>query len=176
MVKTIGNPLSWSADAVGAAGSAMAEAAARMGGRDQADPVVQTITTDDLVESLRKGVADFADMRTDAIFIVIFYPFIGAVLVWIAMNAELAPYLFPMASGFALLGPVAATGLYRDEPRREAGQEVHWTDAFAPFRTPSIGSIVVLGFYLLGIFLMWMVTAGNLPADHGRLRAFLAGF
>lgn len=162
MVKTIGNPLTWSADAVSAAGSAVAEAAARMGGRDQADPVVRTITTDDLVESLRLGVADFMELRTDAMFIVIIYPFIGATLAWFAMNANLAPYLFPMASGFALLGPVAAVGLYEMSRRREAGQEVHWTDAFAPLRSPSFAPILALGFYLLGIFLMWMVTAGML--------------
>ena len=114
------------------------------------------------MESLRLGLADFTEMRTDAIFIVIFYPIIGAVLAWFATNGNLAHYLFPMASGFALLGPVAATGLYEMSRRREAGQEVHWTDAFAPLRTPSFGPILVLGFYLLGIFLMWMVTAGIL--------------
>lgn len=160
MVKTIGNPLSWSVDAVGAAGSAMAEAAGRMGGREQAPPVVNTITTNDLVESLRLGLSDFTEMRTDAMFIVLVYPFIGAFLAWSAMNASMAQYLFPLASGFALVGPLAAVGLYEMSRRREAGEEVHWTDALTPLRSPSMGPILALGAYLLGIFMIWMITAG----------------
>ena len=79
---------------------------------------------------------------------------------WSAMNASVAPYLFPLASGFALLGPLAATGLYEMSRRREAGDEVHWTDALAPLHSPSMGPILALGGYLLGVFLVWMITAG----------------
>jgi uncharacterized membrane protein len=138
----------------------MAEALERMGGRDQADPEVRTITIDDLRAALRKGVDDFMDLRSDVLFIVLIYPVIGVALATFAFNARLAPYIFPMASGFALLGPVLATGLYEMSRRREAGQEVHWTHAFDPIRSPSFGPILGLGIYLLGIFLLWIVTAG----------------
>lgn len=160
MVKTIGNPLTWSMGAVGAAGGYMAEAVDRMGGRDQADPVVREITTDDLRAALRKGWEDFTELRSDVIFIAIFYPIIGVVLATFAFNATLAPYIFPLTSGFALLGPVAATGLYELSRRREAGMDVSWTDAFAPIRSPSFGPILALGIYLLGIFLVWIIVAG----------------
>lgn len=164
MVKTIGNPLSWSANAIGAAGSHVAAATQRMGGRDQAAPQVRDISTDDLRAALREGWDDFLNLRSDVIAIAIIYPVIGAFLAFVAFNTNLMPYLFPVAAGFALLGPVAATGLYELSRRRQAGEEVHWTDSFAPLQSPSFGPILVLGLYLLAIFAGWMIVAGGILA------------
>ncbi len=159
MAKTIGNPLSWGAEAVGAIGRSLSQAAGGMRGEVTAEPVVREITPADLRESLKLGLDDFLALRSDVIFLCLFYPLIGAALVFSAMNANLAPYIFPMASGFALLGPVLATGLYEMSKRREAGESVSFADAFAPFSAPNFGPILALGLYLLAVFLVWMVAA-----------------
>jgi uncharacterized membrane protein len=104
-------------------------------------------------------VDDFGAYRTDVIFLCIIYPLAGLLLARTAFNYDMLPLLFPLASGFALIGPVAAVGLYEMSRRREQGIEVGWADAFGVMRTPAFGAILILGLILFGIFLLWLVTA-----------------
>ncbi len=167
MVKTIGNPLSWGAQSIGALGNVFGAAVGGLRNEDNsADgvPEVRTLTVDDLMEALNKGFRDFTTFRTDVMFLVFLYPVIGMVLAWLATDTARLPLLFPLISGFALIGPVAAVGLYEMSRRREAGQSARWSDAFGVLKSPSIAPILALGFYLFGVFVIWLAAAG---AIHG---------
>jgi uncharacterized membrane protein len=160
MVKTIGNPLSWTAEALSATGEAVASATERLAGsRKAAPPVVQTLHVDDLRAALKAGWEDFLALRSDVMFMVLLYPLIGLALALAAFNANFAPYLFPLASGFALIGPVAAVGLYELSRRREAGESPGFSDALSLLRAPALAPIVVLGIYLTMVFIVWMMAA-----------------
>jgi uncharacterized membrane protein len=153
----IRNPVEWGVDTLRTAGSAIE----RLGSRrhDTPAPAVRRITVADLGEALARGVDDFAAFRTDVAFLAIVYPLAGLVLARLVFGYGLLPLLFPLASGFALLGPVAAVGLYEMSRRREAGIEAGWADAFDILREPSFGSIVAFGLLLLAVFLVWMYVA-----------------
>jgi uncharacterized membrane protein len=124
-----------------------------------ATPTVRRIGLTDLTGALASGLDDFKANRTDVIFLCVIYPIVGLVLGRVASGYGLLPMLFPLASGFALVGPLAAVGLNEMSRRREQGHPVRWIDAFGVLRAPSIGAIALLGLLLVGIFLLWLLAA-----------------
>jgi uncharacterized membrane protein len=140
---------------------------------------VRRIGVGDVIDALIQGHEDFRAARTDVIFLCFLYPILGFVLAWLARGHQLLPLLFPLASGFALVGPLAAVGLNEMSRRRELGAEVNWTDAFGVLRAPSIGTIAMLGTILVVIFLAWLAVANALylvtlgPEPPASLAAFV---
>jgi uncharacterized membrane protein len=160
---TIRNPVEWGVDQFKHAAIAL-ESAGRAGRRTRENlhsplPAIRRISVADLGDVLAKGLDDFGAYRTDVIFLCVIYPLVGLVLARLAFGYEMLPLVFPLASGFALVGPLAAVGLYEMSRRREAAVLVTWADAFGVFRSPSLGAIVVLGLLLVGIFLLWLIAA-----------------
>ncbi|HRO10188.1 DUF2189 domain-containing protein [Amaricoccus sp.] len=159
---TIGNPLSWSVDHAAAAGKHLGAAAAHIGHGDAGEvelPRIRHMAVRDLRDVLRAGFEDFLACRTDVIFLCLLYPVIGALLAWVALHNNLLPLLFPITSGFALLGPVAAVGLYEMSRRREQGEDPDWSHAISFTRSPSFAAIFALGLMLGALFIVWVLTA-----------------
>jgi uncharacterized membrane protein len=122
-------------------------------------PVVRHITPADLWDSLKRGVDDFAAMPSHALFLCVIYPIIGILLVAVTFGYAALPLAFPIAAGFALIGPIAAIGLYELSRRREAGLDSSASHAFDVLHSPSLGAIVVLSLMLMAIFLVWLSVA-----------------
>ena len=159
----IQSPPGWGWDRVRLAaheiGAARPEEYWHKGVVEDAPPAVRRIGVADLRQALAQGLADFEANRTDVIFLCVIYPVIGLVLGRLASGYGLLPLLFPLASGFALVGPFAAIGLNEISRRREQGDAVRWVDAFGVLRAPSIGAITLLGLMLIALFLLWLVVA-----------------
>lgn len=159
----IRNPLEWGYDQIRTATLAV-ESASQEAARTERDthrplPTVRRIEIAHLGEVLARGVADFGSNRSDVLFLCVIYPVVGLVLARMALG-DMLPLIFPLAAGFALVGPFAAVGLYEMSRRRERGLGASWADAFGVVRSPAFGSIVVLGLLLTALFLLWLVIAG----------------
>lgn len=159
MTNTIGNPLSWGIRTLGAAGHEIGTVARELGSEGVALPEVRRIGAEDLRAALRLGIADLAALRTDVVVAALIYPIAGACLVWLAFQRELLALVFPLLSGFTLVGPAAAVGFYEMSRRREAGQPVGWGDAFGVLGAPRFVAILVLALGHLVVFLLWILTA-----------------
>src|ERR687898_975628 len=77
-------------------------------GRDESpvQPVVRNIGAPELTEALRKGLDDFKEMPTHLAFIGLIYPLLGVCLAALTFSTNALPLVFPLVSGFALLGPL----------------------------------------------------------------------
>jgi uncharacterized membrane protein len=124
-----------------------------------AQPAIRQISVADLRDVLVKGMDDFYAMPTHAMFLCIIYPIVGFVLARLTFGYSILPLLFPLASGFALVGPAAALGLYELSRRKEAGLDASASRALNVFESSSIGAIAALGFLLLVIFAIWVAVA-----------------
>lgn len=154
----IKNPVEWTAAEIGEAARHVRTATRSIQG-SPATPVVQRVDLADLKDVLRRGIEDFAACRTDVFFLCLIYPIAGLVLARFAFNAELLPLVFPLASGFALIGPVAAIGLYEMSREREHGVDVSWRHAFGMVKAPAFGAVILLSLLLLAVFLLWLGAA-----------------
>src|SRR5512137_1436133 len=92
-------------------------------------PVLRSISLSDLRQALREGWEDFKAVPSHAIFLCMIYPVLGLLLARAVLGYSVLPLLFPLAAGFALLGPFAALGLYELSRRRENGQPASAWDA-----------------------------------------------
>jgi uncharacterized membrane protein len=122
-------------------------------------PVIRKLNLSDLHQALRLGWEDFKAVPSHAIILCAIYPLLGLALARTVLGYSVLPLLFPLAAGFALLGPFAALGLYELSRRRERGEEASAWDAIDVLRSPSFGAMLGLGTLLLALFVTWVATA-----------------
>jgi uncharacterized membrane protein len=122
-------------------------------------PTIREISLSDLLDALRLGWEDFKAVPSHAIILCAIYPVLGLLLARTVLGYSVLPLLFPLAAGFAMLGPFAALGLYELSRRRERGEEPSAWDALEVLRSPSFGAMLGLGTLLLALFVTWVATA-----------------
>jgi len=160
---TIRNPIEWSYAQLRTVFFAV-EAGVEAIGRVDAEiaaplPAVRRITIADLADVLALGFQDFGASRSDVVFVCLIYPVVGLVLGRLLIDHDMLPLILPLASGFALVGPFAAVGLYEMSRRRERGIGAGWSDALKVVGSPAFGSIALLGTLLIVVFLAWLAVA-----------------
>jgi uncharacterized membrane protein len=132
---------------------------AQTGWEAAATPVIRKIQLSDLWDALQRGWEDFKEVPSHAILLCVIYPVLGLVLARTVLGYSVLPLLFPLAAGFALLGPFAALGLYELSRRRETSEPPSAWNAIEVVRSPSFGAMLGLGTLLLALFVTWIATA-----------------
>jgi len=120
----------------------------------KADPVVRKVTTADVAEALAMGMRDFqAAPRFGLLFGGLYT--LGGMVIVLCLTALGMTYLaYPLATGFALIGPFVAGGLYEVSRRRETGEPI--TLAAIWGRVRSRTEIGWMAFVSVFIFIVWM--------------------
>ncbi len=129
-------------------------------------PIVRSFSTTDLKDVLSKGYEDFRAMPTHVVFLCAIYPIVGLLLFRATFAYDVLPMLYPLAAGFAIIGPIAAIGLYELSRRREFGLDTSWRHAFDIVHSPSLIPILALGAVLLAIFGTWIAVADSIYATN----------
>src|SRR3974390_424395 len=102
-----------------------------LGAHASAPPAqIRRLRNSDCFAALREGLDDFVSMPTYPGFVGLFYALSGVAIVSLSSVGNALHLVFPLAVGFALVGPFVAIGLYEMSRRRERGLETTWRNAF----------------------------------------------
>lgn len=123
---------------------------------------VRRIGPADLWAALKAGAEDFREHPSQLFFLMLIYPLVGLFLGRLALGYEVLPLLYPLAAGFALLGPITAVGLYEVSRRREMGMPHGLVYALDVRRAPTFGAILMIALVLTVTFVIWLVAAMGL--------------
>ncbi|MBM3529235.1 MAG: DUF2189 domain-containing protein [Alphaproteobacteria bacterium] len=118
------------------------------------DPVVRRIAARDIAEALAAGLRDFRAMPFYGLMFGALYA-VGGIAIVLSVTALGMTYLaYPLAAGFALIGPFVAAGLYEVSRQRETGGTPSLAGIWSAIRSrPEIGW---MAFVTLFIFVIWM--------------------
>jgi uncharacterized membrane protein len=118
------------------------------------DPVVRRISASDIAEALGEGLRDFQALPLYGLTFGALYA-AGGILIVLCLTAfGMVYFAYPLAAGFALLGPFVATGLYEVSRRREARLKVSFAAIWSAVRSRS--EIGWMAFVTLFFFVIWM--------------------
>lgn len=127
-------------------------------------PAIRRISVADVFDALRLGFDDFWDKPSHYVFLCLIYPIVGIFLLTWTSGGNALQLIFPLMSGFALLGPFAGIGLYEISRRREQNLDTSWWHALDVRYSPAIPAMVVIGIMLFALFIAWLLVAQGLYA------------
>ncbi len=119
-------------------------------------PRVLTIATGDIVDALDLGLRDFRAAPAFGLFFGGIYAVGGMLIVLTASALHMSYVSYPLAVGFALIGPFIAVGLYEVSRRREKGEPLEWGPILSVIFAQRRRETGWMAFVTLFILVMWM--------------------
>jgi uncharacterized membrane protein len=116
------------------------------------DLSIRKIGVKDLWEALKEGFDDFNAKPSHVVFLCVIYPLFALLLTLFLIGETLRHLVFPMASGFTLIGPVVSVGLFEMSRRRERGLDLTWSSAFGFVHSASFAPIAALSVVMMLLY------------------------
>lgn len=138
----------------------------------KAVPTINTITFADVLASLGDGMRDLQRAPACGIAIGAFYAVGGMVIYLLTSWAGLFYLTYPMAAGFALLGPFAAIALYEVSRRLETGEPRSLGRVFGVVTGAGGRSLGWMPMLNLFVFFIWIDVAAAIYLGFFGLRRF----
>ena len=121
--------------------------------------VIRKIGVNDLWQVLKEGFDDFKAKPSHVVFLCVIYPLFALLLTVFLVGENLLHLVFPMVSGFTLIGPVVSVGLFEMSRRRERGLDVTWSSAFDFVHSSSFAPILALSVAMMLLYVAWLYIA-----------------
>jgi uncharacterized membrane protein len=120
------------------------------------DPVVRPVGRTDIVEAMAAGLRDFQAAPLYGLVFGGVYAVGGMLIVAMAGALSMSYIAYPLAAGFALLGPFVAVGFYEVSRRLEAGQPLGFRSVLGTIVAQGGRELGWMAFVTLFVFIMWM--------------------
>ncbi|WP_419758724.1 DUF2189 domain-containing protein [Acidisoma sp.] len=121
---------------------------------------IRKVGLNELMPALKAGFEDLRELRTDQVTMAVLFPLAGLVVAGVVADRALLPFLFPAASGFALIGPLATLWYAALSRGRELWGEDAASHPLHLFFGPRGRSLRILGGVAIVLFLLWNAAAG----------------
>lgn len=106
--------------------SSMPVQSASRGAQVPKAPVTRKVLIEDIVGSLEQGVRDFRAAPQFGLFFGFAYAAAGWLLLALLWYFQMPYFAYPLAMGFAIIAPFAATGLYDVSRKLASGAKLDW--------------------------------------------------
>lgn len=125
-------------------------------------PVVRTLKPDDILNALDAGIRDFRSAPKFGLFFGAVYALAGWLIFALVFYVDM-PYLaYPLATGFALIAPFAATGLYDVSRKLERGEPLTWGGVLGSIKSVSGKELAWMAVVTVFSLIIWLDIAAFL--------------
>ncbi len=125
-------------------------------------PQLRAVSFSDLVDAIAAGIRDFRAAPIFGLMFAALYVAAGWLLVALLWSFGMPHFAYPLAMGFALIAPFAATGFYAVSEHLERGKPMTWSAILGSMRAASRRDVrwmaLITGFALV----IWMDIAAFL--------------
>ena len=122
----------------------------------QPQPIVRRIAMADVTEAFVEGLRDFQAAPLYGLFFGAIYAAGGLMMLAVATRGGVGYLVYPLAAGFALIGPFVATGLYEVSRRRESGEPLSFGAILACVFRQGGRELGWMALVTIFVFIVWM--------------------